>query len=176
MTIQPFDKSNRQYIAEAAQLLIDCFPQAYSDCAYDEMTHILEDEKLAFMAVENNHLIGFVGAMPQYGMTGWELHPLAVRENFRGRRIGTELVAALEKAATQKGCITMFLGTDDEFGKTSLSDTDLYDDTYTKIENIKNLHKHPFAFYQKVGYKIVGVIPDANGIGKPDIWMAKRIN
>ena len=29
--------------------------------------------------------------------------------------------------------------------------------------------------FQKMGYKIVGVFPDANGIGKPDIWMAKRI-
>jgi hypothetical protein len=26
-----------------------------------------------------------------------------------------------------------------------------------------------------MGYTIVGVIPDANGLGKPDILMAKRI-
>jgi aminoglycoside 6'-N-acetyltransferase I len=30
-------------------------------------------------------------------------------------------------------------------------------------------------FYQKLGYVIVGVIPDANGPGKPDIMMAKRV-
>ena len=50
------------------------FPQAYSDCANDEMRSILEDGKLAFMAIEDGHLVGFIGAMPQYGVTGWELH------------------------------------------------------------------------------------------------------
>ena len=175
MTVQPFDKSSPQYIAEAAQLLADCFPHAYGDCAHEEVREMLQDGKLAFMATENGHLLGLVGAMPLYGRTGWELHPLAVRREFRGKGIGRALVAALEEAAAQKGCITMFLGTDDQFGQTSLSNTDLYSDTFEKIKSIRNLQRHPFGFYQKIGYKIVGVIPDANGIGKPDIWMAKRI-
>ena len=69
----------------------------------------------------------------------------------------------------------MYLGSDDENHSTSLGCTDLYIDTYEKIMNIENFKNHPFEFYQKVGYKIVGVIPDANGIGKPDILMAKRV-
>ena len=71
--------------------------------------------------------------------------------------------------------LTIYLGTDDEFWQTSLSGTDLFEDTYNKIQNIKNLKDHPFEFYQKLGYRIVGVIPDANGKGKPDIFMARRI-
>jgi aminoglycoside 6'-N-acetyltransferase I len=39
----------------------------------------------------------------------------------------------------------------------------------------QNLKNHPFTFYERLGYHIVGVIPDANGIGKPDILMAKRL-
>jgi aminoglycoside 6'-N-acetyltransferase I len=30
--------------------------------------------------------------------------------------------------------------------------------------------------YGKVGYYVVGVVPDANGFGKPDILMAKRLD
>ncbi len=173
--IRPFDTSNRQYISQAAKLLADCFPQAYADCGEQEMMNILGEDHIVMMAVEKGQLIGFAGAMPQYGVTGWELHPLVVHPDFRRKGIGTRLVAALEQAVAQKGGITMYLGTDDEFGQTSLSNTDLYVDTYAKIESIQNLGQHPFEFYQKIGYKIVGVIPDANGIGKPDIWMAKRI-
>ena len=66
-------------------------------------------------------------------------------------------------------------GRPDFSGTTSLFGADLYDDTYVKLANIQNTGGHPFTFYEKMGYKIVGVFPDANGIGKPDIWMAKRI-
>lgn len=46
---------------------------------------------------------------------------------------------------------------------------------FEKMQNVKNLKRHPFEFYQKIGYRIVGGIPDANGIGKPDIFMAKQL-
>ena len=73
------------------------------------------------------------------------------------------------------GCCTIYLGSDDEFDKTTLANTNLFDDLYSKIKNIRNLERHPYEFYQKIGYQIVGVIPDANGLGKPDIWLAKSL-
>ncbi len=74
-----------------------------------------------------------------------------------------------------RGGITIFLGSDDEDGMTSLAGVDLYPDVAGHIASIRNLKRHPYQFYQKLGYTIVGVIPDANGPGKPDILMAKRI-
>ena len=59
---------------------------------------------------------------------------------------------------------------------TSLSNTDLYPDVFKHLTQIKNLKRHPYEFYQKLGFTIVGVIPDANGPGKPDIMMAKRVS
>ena len=52
---------------------------------------------------------------------------------------------------------------------------DLYPTVLEKLRTLENRDRHPFEFYLKVGYQVVGVIPDANGFGKPDILMAKRI-
>ena len=126
------------------------------------------------MAIEEGRLAGFVGAMPQYSHA-WELHPLAVRKDCRGRGIGRALLRALEAECASRGILTLYLGTDDEFGETSLGNTDLYSNTYEKMAQAKNLAHHPFTFYQKCGYTITGIFPDANGPGKPDILMAKRL-
>ena len=175
MEINMLNKADTSRIREAADLLREAFPHSYSDCAEEEMERCLEEGRVALVAVDDGHVVGFIGAIPQYGDTGWELHPLVVRATRQGEGIGTRLIHALEEAVAQRGAVTVYLGSDDEFDKTSLSGTDLYDDLFGKIASIRNPGRHPFEFYQKVGYRIVGVIPDANGIGKPDIWMAKRI-
>jgi aminoglycoside 6'-N-acetyltransferase I len=160
---------------QAAELLRKAFPHAYVDSAEEEIGLILQPERVALAAVEGSDLLGLVGAIPQYGVTAWELHPLVVDEKFRCRGIGAKLCDALEKILRAKGCLTVYLGTDDERGETSLAETDLFENTFEKIQNIQNIEKHPFGFYQRIGYSIVGVLPDANGIGKPDIYMAKSL-
>jgi aminoglycoside 6'-N-acetyltransferase I len=52
---------------------------------------------------------------------------------------------------------------------------DVYPDVWRYIAEIRNLNRHPFTFYQKLGYVVCGIVPDANGPGKPDILMAKRV-
>lgn len=172
--ILPFDRGSAQYRREAAQLLASCFPHAYGDCGEEEINSCLVPERLAFMAIEGGSLAGFIGAISQYSHA-WELHPLAVRADCRSQGVGSALLRALEDACARQGALTLYLGTDDEFGETSLGNTDLYDGAYEKMAQAENLAHHPFTFYQKNGYKIVGVLPDANGPGKPDIFMAKRL-
>ena len=136
---------------------------------------MLNNERIAFAAMAEDRIVGIIGAIPRYGVASWEMHPLAVIEEYRGKGIGRALVEILENEVARRGGIMIYLGSDDEFGTTSLFGENLYDDTFDKITNIENIGNHPFTFYEKLGYKIVGVIPDANGIGKPDIWMAKKI-
>ena len=173
--IEIFKATDHDHKKQAEELLKEAFPEAYEKNAEIEIGNILSEDRVAIKAVYEEKLIGFVGAIPQYGITGWELHPLVVDKEYRRRGVGEKLVSFLENEVSHRGGITIYLGTDDEDGRTSLSGTDLYEDTFKKIEEIRNLKHHPFEFYRKTGYSIVGVIPDANGMGKPDIWMAKRI-
>jgi aminoglycoside 6'-N-acetyltransferase I len=80
------------------------------------------------------------------------------------RGIGSALVVDLEARVAERGVLTLWLGTDDETGMTTLSGVDLYPDVLG----------HPYEIYLKLGFSIIGAMPDANGWGKPDIYMAKR--
>lgn len=119
--------------------------------------------------------LGWVGGVPDYDGNVYELHPMAVKPSAQGQGVGTALVADLEEQARAHGAITVMLGTDDESNGTSLYGRDLYPDVAGHISSIRNKSRHPYEFYEKCGYVIVGLVPDANGFGKPDILMAKRV-
>ena len=174
--------NNDFLIQQAAQLLVEAFhehwPDAWSTFAegLKEVHEMLESERICRVAVdEKGDLLGIIGGIPGYDGLVWELHPLAVQPSMQGQRIGRALVQDLEEQVRLKGALTITLGSDDEDSMTSLSNVDLYKNLWEKIRDIRNLKKHPFEFYQKIGYVITGVVPDANGIGKPDILMAKRL-
>jgi len=174
-------KASKKYRKQAAVILFE----ASKTITLDSWTTIKSAEKevkeccnkkfISCGLVENNELIGWVGLRPMYNYT-WELHPLMVKQAHQGKGIGSKLLDEVESIAKGKNILNIILGTDDELGQTSLSGKDLYkSDLFNEIKNISNLNNHPFEFYQKNGYRIVGVIPDASGKGKPDIIMGKRI-
>lgn len=178
MKIIDLDRNNFNLILQAAKLLIDCFDCAWSTMieAIEEVIEALEEGNISRAAVdEQGDLLGWIAGSAQYDGNVWELHPLVVRRDSQNRGIGRMLVEDFEKRACERGGITVILGTDDESYSTSIGGIDVYLNLYDNMKNIKNLRKHSYEFYEKVGYKIVGIIPDANGFGKPDILMAKRI-
>lgn len=72
--------------------------------------------------------------------------------------------------------MTATLGTDDDAGMTALADIDLYDDIPRHIAGLRDRGRsHPFLFYRKLGYVVSGLMPDANGRGRPDIYMSKPL-
>tara|TARA_B100000315_G_C14258158_1_gene442887 strand:- start:37 stop:429 length:393 start_codon:yes stop_codon:yes gene_type:complete len=124
---------------------------------------------------ESGTVLGWIGGIREYRGNVWELHPLAVRADCRRKGIGRTLVTDLEDRVRERGGYTIRVGTDDKDDMTTLGDMDLYPDVFEHFAKIRNLRGHPYEFYQKLGFVIVDVIPDANGLGKPDILMTKRV-
>jgi len=174
--------TNTSLIHQAAQLMVYAFREHWPDAwpTFDEglkeVYEMLEEERICRVAIDNHeNLSGIIGGIPGYDGHVWELHPLAVLPNLQGQGIGRALVEDFEEQVRQRGGLTITLGSDDEDSMTSLSNVDLFENTWGKIQNIRNLKGHPYEFYQKLGYAITGVVSDANGIGKPDILMSKRV-
>jgi len=108
------------------------------------------------------------------GVFGRFIRWLYIRTFGDGNRTG--LVAAFESEARNRGALTVTLGTDDNTDMTSLSGVDLYRDRPRHLAEIHDLGRgHLFAFYLNVGFVITGVMPDANGPGRPDIYMSKSL-
>jgi len=144
--------------------------------ALESVSESFEDHELSRIAIDSDgNVVGRIAGISQYDGNVWELDPLVVRRDSQLKGIGRALVADFENCVGEKGGRTIWLGTDDENGRTSLSQGDLFPGVLDKAKELKNLNNHPFAFYQKLGFEVVGVLPDANGPGKPDIFMAKPV-
>ncbi len=181
LQIQDLLSDNQAVIEQVATLLMEGFREHWPDAwptfeaAVEEVNELFMEGRISRIAVDTTGLVvGWIGGQHTYAEV-WELHPLVVRVDQQHSGIGRALVADLEAQVRQRGGLTLMLGTDDQDNMTTLGGVDLYPDVWRYVTQIQNLRGHPYEFYQKLGYTIIGVIPDANGIGKPDILMAKRI-
>jgi aminoglycoside 6'-N-acetyltransferase I len=143
--------------------------------ALKEVEECIAAPNICIGLCDGDELLGWIGLRPMYEKT-WELHPLVVSPQHQNGGVGRRLVAELEKRARERGVIGIALGTDDEHDQTSLAHIDIDEkNIFQEITNIRNVNRHPFEFYKKCGYMIVGIIPNANGPRKPDIWMWKTL-
>jgi len=185
--------SNDQ-LTQAAQMLTDELPLGWAtfDNAMEELDELgllknnsvgrnfrpteNDEDSIFLAAVENGEVLGWCGILSQYNGNVYEIHPLVVRGDQQRRGIGGKLMDAITIAAREKGALTLMLGADDEAedGETSFANVDLYDNLPKQMTEF-NPGTHQSAFYLRHGFKVVGVMPDANGKGKPDIMMAKAL-
>ncbi|HEU5382901.1 MAG TPA: GNAT family N-acetyltransferase [Ktedonobacteraceae bacterium] len=182
MQIVDLQAENESAILQVAAMVVEGFaanwPESWPDLAsaLEEVSESFQKGRISRIALdEDGTILGWIGGIRQYQGHVWELHPLVVHVSHQGQGIGHALVADLEERVRACGGLTITLGTDDVTGQTSLSGVHLYPQIWAHVANIRNLSQHPYEFYQKQGYVIVGVIPDANGLGKPDILMAKSL-
>ncbi|HEY1012620.1 MAG TPA: GNAT family N-acetyltransferase [Herpetosiphonaceae bacterium] len=181
MKIIDLPPGDEALITQAAALLVEGFratnPEAWPtlEDGLEEVRENLDPERICRVAVdESGAALGWIGAQ-QATAVMWELHPLVVAPASQGRGVGRALVRDLERQVWARGGRTLWLGSDDEADLTSLGGVDVYPDPLAHLAALRNLRGHPFEFYQKQGFVLVGLLPDANGFGKPDILMAKRL-
>lgn len=176
------EPQDRALLRQAAQLLVDGFrdlaPRAWPNLtvAEGEVRMLLEPPNLARGALDaDGRLLGWAGGLPQYYGETWELQPLVVDPTLRRRGVGRALVQDLSARAYDEGARTLWVGADDEAGLTSLAGRDLYPEPLAALQTVTARPPHPLGFYQGLGFVVVGVLPDANGPGRPDILLARRL-
>ncbi len=167
---------------QAAGLLVEGFaehwPAAWPDLASARRTveESLGEGRICRAALDDGGgLLGWTAAEPLYGGNVWELNIIVVRPARQRRGVGRALIEDMEERVRERGGLTIWLGSDDEDDMTSLAGVDLYPNPLEHLARIKDRKGHPFEFYRKVGFSIAGVLPDANGLGKPDIFLAKSV-
>ncbi len=179
ITLSP---DNERAIEQVAALLIEGF-KAHAPNAWPNMVAALEGVRESFgkdrisrIALDqSSEIVGWIGGLSYYDGNVWEIHPLVVKPSRQGGGIGWQLVRDFENIVQKRGGLTIWVATDDENNMTTLAGVDLYPNVLDHLAQIRNLRRHPYEFYQKLGFVIAGVIPDANGRGKPDIFLSKRV-
>ena len=182
MKIADFQVAETDAQEQAAQLLVEGFaehwPRAWPDMDAAERTVRDELAKGGICRValdDTDGVLGWTSAEPIYDGYVWELNIIVVRLSMQRMGIGRALVEDMEERVRERGGLTIWLGSDDEDGMTSLAGVDLFPDPLAHLAAIRNYKGHPYEFYRKVGFSIAGVLPDANGLGKPDIFLAKSV-
>jgi aminoglycoside 6'-N-acetyltransferase I len=181
MRIVGFATLTSAQLVEAATILREALarlPSGYQGPGEAEAEVALrcaQDEWLGYAALDGERLAGWIGAIRTYDH-GWEVHPVVVAPDRQRKGIGSALLEALEDRARSEGILTLFLGSDDDYGGTNLFGRDLWPDVVSHARSTEaTTHGHALTFYRRHGYEIVGLLPDVNGPGRPDILLAKRL-
>ena len=129
--------------------------------------------RLGRVVMEQGDAAGWIGLIK--GKRVWEIHPLAIAIEHQYKGFGHLLVEDVARLAKAAGAVTLFASTSDEVGTTNLFGVDLYADPAGSIRNIQATGRNPFKFWQNAGFTVVGLLPDAEGVGKPSIQLARRL-
>jgi aminoglycoside 6'-N-acetyltransferase I len=180
VTIATMGLDDEARITRVCELLVPSFRDLAPtwvptlDAARARVIEALQPGMFSRVLLVGDSVVGWVGARHNYGSV-WELHPLVVDEVMRGRGYGRALVEDIEGMVGGEGALTLLVGTSDEVSRTTLADQDLFHDPLGALRELRTMGTHPLGFWQKIGYTVIGVVPDAEGPGKPTILLAKRV-
>lgn len=180
LTIEDLTAADGARIDAAARLLNTAFAPlgVWTTLAEarEEVVESIKPDKVSRVAVGGDGaVVGWIGAIQQYDGLVWELHPIVVDETHRRQGVGRALVSDLEAILQARGGLTLWAGSDDLAGETSLGGVDLYSTLPAAFAEVRSWGGHALPFYRRLGFHVIGVMPDANGPGRPDIFLGKRI-
>lgn len=181
MRISDLENEDEMIQQQAAELFMSCSMEASPGLrfdlqfAIDEVKNSFAPGRISLVAIDRQRVAGWGSAIRQYNGHNWEIRPLVVNRAYRRRGIGRSLFKELQDRVVAHGALTMWVSLQDEIGSTSLWGQELYPNPLVPLQDIRNLNGHPYSFFERLGFSITGVLPDANGFGKPDIFLSKRI-
>jgi len=179
-TIEDLSPDDTTRIDDAASLLHAAFAPlgvwTTIPEARQEVVDSIAPDRICRVAVSGDGaVVGWIGAIREYDGLVWQLHPIVVDEAQRRRGVGRALILDLEALLIARGGLTLWAGSDDLAGETSLGDVDLYSALPAAFNSVRSWGSHPLPFYRRLGFHVIGVMPDANGPGRPDIFLGKRL-
>ena len=140
--------------------------------AYGTVNEFAQDQHIAFGAFADSSLVGWIGATPSYNGNVWEIQLLGVTPEWQRIGIATALVRILISAVGHVGCHTVCVWCDDETNSTSIGGCNLFPRPLDALARLESGPRHAGGFYEHIGFVRCGILPDANGPGKPDILYA----
>ncbi len=177
--LENLHESDQSWIEQLSKFLPNCFSKyfprwvATSGASIEQIRKSFERGPSRVVVDQDEQVLGWAAAITDE--TQWEIHPIAVSPKHQRQGLGRILVEDLEYLAREAGAVSVWVGTSDETYSTSFSRIDLYQDAGSSLTHWEAPTDHPLRFYLGVGYSLVGVLPDEEGLGKPGIHFAKRI-
>jgi aminoglycoside 6'-N-acetyltransferase I len=179
-TIEELTQADTLRIEGAARLLHAAFAPlgvwtTIAEARQEVLDSITPDRISRVAIAGDGAVIGWIGAIREYDGLVWQLHPIVVDDAQRRRGVGRALITDLEAILISRGALTLWAGSDDLAGETSLGEVDLYSALPEAFSEVRSWGRHPLPFYRRLGFHVIGVMPDANGPGRPDIFLGKRL-
>ncbi len=179
-TIVDLTENDEDLIDQIAGFLPDCFRRFSPEwvptieIAQEKVFESLSGGRRSRVLIdENRTALGWIGAIVDENV--WEIHPIAVAPQAQRNGYGARLVNDIVLLAKASGAVAVWAGTSDETQSTSFSKFDLYREAARAMENVEAAPGHAVNFWLKMGFSLVGVIPDEEGLDRPGILFAKRV-
>lgn len=177
-TVDVLGQEDAALLRGVADLLVASFPTIYGDDITQALADVVQfaPEDRSLIARDSDGVpIGWLRVEHFRGQASAEIKLIAVAPDRRRQGIGRTLVMAAEERMRGAGCVTMLATAGDTRGRTSLYGLDVTEDAPGLLADFHCHADHPAGFFLRVGYRLVGILPDAYGPGKHDLTLARRI-